>query len=212
MSTEQDHYITISFHFLAHDGDIAALSLSQAALHHCRLCSDRSKQVWQSKSLSSCARVPRRPPTPEWVLSPQHSVIYLFFFGFLSKGEFMKGSCRFLSRWPSLQSWAPAGCAIVHDFIDKGFWKRKERSGGKQIPWAASGNPRPLRLIAKTRRSFPAHQCWFFGALFWCWSFLLRVKEGIKIKSISDSCATLQKKIKSFERKSKSGQRAECGR
>ena len=52
MNTEGDHYITISFNFLPYDGDIAALSLSQAALHHCRPYSDRSKQVWQTKSLS----------------------------------------------------------------------------------------------------------------------------------------------------------------
>ena len=52
MNTKRAHHITISFNFLPYDGGIAALSLSQVALHHCRLYSDRSKQVWQSKSLS----------------------------------------------------------------------------------------------------------------------------------------------------------------
>lgn len=91
MSTEQDHYITISFHFLPYDGDIAALSLSQAALHHCRLYSDRSKQVWQSKSLSSCARVPPRPPNSRvGALSTTLSDLF-YSFGFLPKGRVHEG-------------------------------------------------------------------------------------------------------------------------
>lgn len=51
-NTERAHYITTSFNFLPYDGGIAAGSFSQVALHHRRLYSDRSKQVWQTKPLS----------------------------------------------------------------------------------------------------------------------------------------------------------------
>ena len=69
------------------------------------------------------------PLTPEWVLSPQHSVIYFILLGFCPRGEFMKDFCSCFLRWPSLQSWQVAGGASVHDFIDMGDSGKGKKGG-----------------------------------------------------------------------------------